>query len=60
MKAAGVPEGFSLKDLMKPDLPHVMRNLSAMINFCKFREDKIAPYNARLAELVGTSRLLAI
>ena len=39
--AGGVHEGFTLRDLIKPDAARLQRNLSAIINFQKFREEKI-------------------
>ena len=42
--AAGVRDGFQLKDLAKPDPRRVRRNLSAIINFHKFREDRLKKY----------------
>ena len=33
-----------LQDLHKPDATRLRRNLSGIINFAKFREEKLAPY----------------
>lgn len=33
-----------LQDLHKPDANRLRRNLSGIINFAKFREEKLAPY----------------
>lgn len=35
---------FSLKDLHKPDAQKLRRNLSAIINFAKYREEKLIAY----------------
>ena len=32
------------QDICKPDPARLRRNLSAIINFAKFREEKLAPY----------------
>jgi hypothetical protein len=40
----GVHDGYSLKDLVRPDPARVRRNLSAVINFHKFREERLATY----------------
>lgn len=33
-----------LQDLYKPDANRLRRNLSGIINFAKFREEKLVPY----------------
>lgn len=33
-----------LQDICKPDAIRLRRNLSAVINFAKFREEKLVPY----------------
>ncbi|KAK9816471.1 hypothetical protein WJX72_000700 [[Myrmecia] bisecta] len=43
MAAAGVKD-FTMQDLYKPDAQRLRRNLSAIINFAKFREEKLVPY----------------
>ena len=43
MGAAGVKD-FSLRDLHRPDPQRLRRNLSALINFVKFREEKYVAY----------------
>ncbi|GHP07139.1 hypothetical protein PPROV_000588200 [Pycnococcus provasolii] len=43
LEASGVSD-FSLKDIYKPDYTRLRRNLSAIINFAKFREEKLATY----------------
>jgi hypothetical protein len=40
-----VPD-FNLKDLIKPEYARTRRNISAVINFAKFREDKVATFEA--------------
>eukprot|EP00899_Mesostigma_viride_P008740 jgi/Mesvir1/17868/Mv12945-RA.1 len=45
MDASGFHD-FTLKDLYKPDHKRVRRSLSAVINFAKFREEKLAAYHA--------------
>ncbi len=44
LQAARCDEGFTLHDLMKPDRSRVLRILSALINFQKFKRDKLAWY----------------
>lgn len=44
LKACGVSGGFNLVDLLKPDPRRVRRNLSAIINFHKFREERLAVF----------------
>jgi chromosome segregation ATPase len=46
LRAAGVPQGLTLGELTKPDLRVVRRNLSALINFHKFRDERLAAYQA--------------
>ncbi|KAL6769843.1 hypothetical protein ACKKBG_A32585 [Auxenochlorella protothecoides x Auxenochlorella symbiontica] len=41
--ASGIKD-FSLRDLHKPDGQRLRRNLSAIINFAKFREEKLIAY----------------
>eukprot|EP00958_Prasinococcus_capsulatus_P007104 scaffold659_cov329-Prasinococcus_capsulatus_cf.AAC.13 len=43
MEAAGVAD-FSLHDISKPDPQRLRRHLSALINFAKFREEKLSMY----------------
>ena len=50
--AAGVSEGFSLKDLMKPDMKRVLRMLSGIINLAKFRESVQPDYDAHTKKTV--------
>lgn len=54
MRASGVMD-FSLKDVFKPEASRVQRMLSAIINFAKFREEKVADYD----ELIDASDSLA-
>lgn len=35
---------FGVQDLYKPDSNRLRRNLSGIINFAKFREEKLVPY----------------
>lgn len=44
LMACGVQEGFNVRDLIKPDPKRTRRNLSAIINFHKFREERLAVY----------------
>ncbi|ORX86644.1 Nuf2-domain-containing protein [Basidiobolus meristosporus CBS 931.73] len=37
-------DDFNLRDLLKPEPTHVRRILSALINFAKFREERMAMY----------------
>ena len=42
------------QDVQKPEPPRLRRNLSAIINFCKFRDEKVYAFeelNQRLANL---------
>ncbi len=41
---AAVHAFLSLQDICKPDAIRLRRNLSAIINFAKFREEKLVPY----------------
>lgn len=43
MLSSGVKD-FSLRDLYKPEAQRLRRNLSAIINFAKFREEKLIAY----------------
>ncbi|KAK9843984.1 hypothetical protein WJX81_001035 [Elliptochloris bilobata] len=43
MAAAGVRD-FTMQDICKPDSTRLRRNLSAVINFAKFREEKLGPF----------------
>lgn len=43
MAASGIKD-FSLRDLYKPEPQRLRRNLSAVINFAKFREEKLIAY----------------
>ena len=45
MAEVGV-EDFSIRDLIKPDAQHVRRILSAVINFAKFREERMHVFDA--------------
>lgn len=50
LNASGVRE-FGLRDLHKPEAPRLKRNLSAIINFAKFREEKLEAYTSLTEEL---------
>ena len=43
MSCCGVPD-FNLKDLIKPEYARTRRNISAVINFAKYREEKVAAF----------------
>ncbi|BDA42068.1 probable kinetochore protein nuf2 [Coccomyxa sp. Obi] len=43
LAAAGVHD-FNMQDLCKPDPGRLRRNLSAVVNFTKFREEKLGPW----------------
>ena len=43
LTASGIKD-FSMRDLYKPDPLRLRRNLSAIINFAKFREEKLIAY----------------
>jgi kinetochore protein Nuf2 len=49
LQACGV-EDCSVRDLTKPDPKRLRRNLSAIINFAKFREDRMGMYAELTAE----------
>jgi len=49
MVAVGVPE-FSMRDVYNPDAKHTIRNLSAIINFAKFREECVDKFTELSAE----------
>jgi kinetochore protein Nuf2 len=51
MRRCGVPD-FTLRDLTKPEYTRTRRNLSAVINFAKFREEKVAEYEDTQGESV--------
>ena len=60
MEAAGVKDFSPARDLYKPEPQRLQRALSAIINFAKFREEKLARYEelrdaAREAERAGES-----
>jgi kinetochore protein Nuf2 len=44
MAACGVKD-FSWRDVWKPEPPRLRRNLSAIINFCKFRDEKLYAFD---------------
>lgn len=58
MRCCGVPD-FTLKDLMKPEYTRTRRNISAVINFAKFREEKVADYEETQAEHDAVDQRLA-
>lgn len=49
MTACGVRD-FTLKDVIHPEYKRTVRHLSAIINFAKFREERLANYQAYMAE----------
>jgi hypothetical protein len=48
METVGIQD-FTLRDLFEPQFPRTKRFLSAIINFAKFREERLSRYN----ELAG-------
>lgn len=51
-----------LQDLYKPEAPRLRRNLSAVINFAKYREEKLLAYTElqeQLEVLLGDKEALA-
>ncbi|KAG1680572.1 hypothetical protein FOA52_015019 [Chlamydomonas sp. UWO 241] len=52
MAACGVKD-FGWRDVFKPEPPRLRRNLSAIINFCKFRDEKAE----RAQQAAGVSQL---
>jgi hypothetical protein len=55
LSACGVHDAYSLKDLVRPDPSRVRRNMSAIINFHKFREDRLAMYKELTDKTVRSS-----
>jgi kinetochore protein Nuf2 len=54
METVGIQD-FTIRDLFEPQFPRTKRFLSAIINFAKFREERLTRYN----ELAGpTSELV--
>jgi kinetochore protein Nuf2 len=49
MLACGISD-FTLNDISRPDPKRTRRNLSAIINFAKFREERLANYQSLIAE----------
>ena len=45
MEAAGIPDFSPARDLYKPEPQRLQRNLSALINFCKFLNEKSSRYD---------------
>jgi len=59
--ASGVSEGYTLRELIKPEPTRLRRNLSAIINFQKYREEKIeqwAEHGKRTVELEAAKAAL--
>ena len=52
LTAAGMPEGYTLKDLVKPDRIKVQKALSGIINLQKFRESVQDDYDAHVQKSV--------
>lgn len=52
LTAAGMAEGYTLKDLMKPDRARVQKALSGIINLQKFKESVQDDYNALVQKSV--------
>lgn len=52
MNRCGIPD-FTLRDLTKPEYSRTRRNVSAVINFAKFREEKVATYEQTQGESVA-------
>jgi len=50
MRTVGVTD-FSISDLMAPESPRTVRNLSAIINFARWREQKHQIYQSRKSNL---------
>lgn len=57
-KGVGIDD-FGLKDIFKPEYGRTRRNLSAIINFAKFREERLIEYENELAEQEEIERSLA-
>jgi hypothetical protein len=39
--ASGVADGFTLREMIRPDPARLQKNLSGVINFQKYRDEKI-------------------
>lgn len=52
MVGIGVDD-FSLADVLKPESPRVVKCLSAVINFTKFREQRVAALEVVTERAVG-------
>lgn len=50
-------DDFGLKDIFKPEYGRTRRNLSAFINFAKFREERLMEYEEALAKEAEEERL---
>src|SRR5579863_10477278 len=55
MRVAGVPR-FSTADFYSPTWPMTREALSALINFAKFREDRILVYNQLMVEMTENTK----
>jgi hypothetical protein len=51
-----MPEGYNLKDLMKPDRVKVQKALSGIINLQKFRESVQDDYDVHVRKTVSGRR----
>ena len=55
MQNVGVTD-FSISDLISPESPRTIRNLSAIINFARWREQKYQIYQSKSAELAEKNK----
>lgn len=53
LAAAGMPEGYTIKDLIKPERQKVQKALSGIINLQKFRESVQDEYDAHVQKTVS-------
>lgn len=55
--ASGAMDGFTLRDLVRPEPARVRRNLSAIINFQKYKEERLGVYGMHTSK---TEELLRV
>ena len=59
MEASGVTD-FNLRDMFKPEYSRTRRNISAVINFAKFREEKVAAYEEAMTKQAQDNERLKV
>ena len=53
-------EDFSIRDILKPERKRVIMILSAIINFCKFREERMQVFEQCTIKSVCFNRFIFI